>query len=227
MAVLSLGLYIGLGAVTKRESPARERAFTILSISLMALVLVILVSSLQRLLLYEAVYGFTRLRTYTHIFIPWLALLLIAAIILQAVGRPGHFGLVLLIVSLGFGLTFTFLNVDALIARLNLQRTRQGFDLDANHLLGLSNDAVPEIVAAYQNNSLPAQDRQKIGAVLACTKTAPAYSPDWRAFRLSEARAARLIGSLDLSEFIVEDGGRAPYIVLDGAEFYCYSGFMD
>ena len=31
----------------------------------------------QRLLLYEAAYGFTSLRTYTHIFIPWLGFLLL------------------------------------------------------------------------------------------------------------------------------------------------------
>lgn len=227
VAVLSLGLYVGLGTVTRRESPARERAFTILTVALMGLVLVILVSALQRLLLYEAAYGFTRLRTYTHIFIPWLALLLIAAIILQAVRRPGHFALALLAVSVGFGLTFTVLNVDGFIARHNLQRARIGLDLDVYHFLELSSDAVPELVSAYQDDSLRAQDRQKIAAVLACKQIAPDYPRDWRASRLSETRAARLLGALDLSEFIVDDASRGPYVTLDGAEFYCYRGFMD
>ncbi len=227
VAVLSLGLYIGLGAVTRRETAARERSFTILSIALMGLVLVILVSALQRLLLYESAYGFTRLRTYTHIFIPWLAVLLIVAILLQAVGRQGHFGLALLLVCLGFGLTFTTLNVDALITRLNLQRARSGLELDASHLLALSSDAVPELTTAYQDPSLPAADREKIGAVLACKQIAPSYSTDWRALRLSESRAKGLLDGLDLSAYKIEPDDRSPYIVLDGQEFYCYAGYMD
>ena len=227
VAVLSLGLYIGLGTVTRRETPGQERAFSLLTIVLMGLVLVILVSALNRLLLYENAYGFTRLRTYTHIFIPWLAILLIAAIVLQAVRRPGHLGLAIILVVFGFGLSFTAINVDALIAQLDLQRARSGQELDANHMVELSADAVPVLVKAYLDPAYRAEDRESIGAVLACRQFYQDQSTDWRSYHLSEARARKSLQALDLSDYKVQSGDHVPYILLNGAEFYCISNFMD
>ena len=227
VAVLSLGLYIGLGTVTRRETPAQERAFTLLTIVLMGLVLVILVSALNRLLLYENAYGFTRLRTYTHIFIPWLAVLLIVAIVLQAVRRQGHLGLAILLVVFGFGLSFTTINVDALIARLDLQRARSGQELDANHLLELSTDAVPVLVKAYLDPAYLAADRDRIGAVLACQQFTRGKVAGWRSYRLSDARAQQATQGLDLSDFQVQTVDGNPSVPLNGADFYCYSNFMD
>jgi hypothetical protein len=227
VAVLSLMLTIGLGAITRRERPVQERTFTWLTIALISLVLIILVSALQRLVLYENAYGFTRLRTYTHIFIPWLAVLLLAAVVLEAVRQPGHFGLALLLVSLGFGLTFTALNVDRLIVDLNLQRARAGEELDANHLVGLSADAVPALAVAYQDPSMQLQTRDKIGAVLACDLLSRAYPSDWRAYRISEARADKTLQSLDLSAYQVKRADGTPFIQLNGEELNCYSSFRD
>ena len=76
VAVLSLLIYVVLSAITKREQPSQRKVFSILVISLMVLVLAILGSSYQRLALYESAYGFAYLRTYTHFFIPWMAVLL-------------------------------------------------------------------------------------------------------------------------------------------------------
>ncbi len=227
VAVLSLGLYIGLGAITRREAPAQERAFTLLSVALMALVLVILVSALNRLLLYEDAYGFTRLRTYTHIFIPWLAALLIAACILQAVRRPGHLGLAALLVLFGFGLTFLALNVDALIARLNLQRARAGQELDAYLLRDLSADAVPTLADAYTDPSTPQAVRARVGAALACLQLEPPRGEGWRSYRPPEARARQALQQVDLRPYLATRGDGTPYVVLDGAEFPCYTGYMD
>ena len=78
VAVLSLLIYLCLAAVTRTKNQGQQRGFSILSTLLMVLVLIMLASSLQRMLLYEGAYGFTRLRTYTHVFIFCLAALLIA-----------------------------------------------------------------------------------------------------------------------------------------------------
>ena len=137
MAVISLLLYLGLGEIARRDSSKQQRVFSILSVLLMALVLVILVSAFQRLLLYETAYGFTRLRTYTFIFIPWLALLLLAAIVFELIRQPGRFGPALLLAALGFGLTFGALNVDGFIARQNAQRALRGEELDVEYLTRL------------------------------------------------------------------------------------------
>ncbi|GAP07272.1 MAG TPA: DUF4173 domain-containing protein [Anaerolinea thermolimosa] len=227
VAVLSLGLYTGLSTVTVRKSRSQELAFTILTVVLLSLVLVILASALQRLVLYENAYGFTRLRTYTHLFIPWLGLLLVATLVLQATGQRGRLGLAILIFLTGFSLTFTIVNVDALIARLNLQRARAGQELDAAHLLTLSNDALPVLVTAYQDPSLPAADRDRIGAVLTCRKLQPAYSADWRSTRLSEMRASRLLSSLDLTPYQVKNLDSSPFVVLGAEEFHCFQEILD
>jgi len=233
VAVLSLSLYLFLSAITRRSESRQQTTFSALSILLIALVLVILVSALQRLLLYEEAYGFTRLRTYTHIFIPWLALLLAVTIVLEILRRPGHFGLALVMCVFGFSLTFPILNVDALIARLNLDRVRAGqvvesnnmrgeADLDARHLTDLSADAVPVIAAAYADPRTDAATRDQLGAVLGCHSLKLPSKPDWRSFRISEATARGILARLDLSEYVVDSG-----VKLNGADFPCYWEYMD
>ncbi len=222
VAVLSLGLYIGLSTVTRRETPRQERAFTLLTITLISLVLVILASALQRLLLYENAYGFTRLRTYTHIFIPWLACLLLVAMLLQAARRPGHLGLSIMLVTIGFCLTFSVINVDAMITRLNLLRARAGQALDVEHLISLSADAVPVMVQAYQDPSYPAAEHERLGAVLACRQATLTAATDWRSYRYADARAAALLKNLDVSAYpVLMDEYEFPYIQFESQQLYC------
>jgi len=83
-------------------------------------VLVILASAWLRLQLYETAYGFTRLRTYTHVFIPWMAALLLFTILLEILRRGGRFALFLPGVFAGFILTLGIINVDGLIVRQNV-----------------------------------------------------------------------------------------------------------
>ena len=68
VACLSLALFLGLSSITRRANTNQRSVFTALGIGLVLLVLVILVSAFQRLLLYEAAYGFSEVRTYTHVF---------------------------------------------------------------------------------------------------------------------------------------------------------------
>ena len=94
--------------------------FSIMGVVLFALVSVILVSSFQRLQLYESAYGFTRLRTYTHVFIFWLGALLLAVSVLEVFKRQRHFALAALIAGMGFVATLDIINVDGFIVRQNV-----------------------------------------------------------------------------------------------------------
>src|SRR5215213_2387555 len=87
VAFFSLLLLLGLGAITRRENENQRRTFSILGVGLVGLVIVMLVAAFQRLGLYEAAYGFSRLRTYTHVFMIWLALLLVTVVILEVLRR--------------------------------------------------------------------------------------------------------------------------------------------
>jgi len=93
-------------------------------------VLVILASSLQRLMLYEDAYGFSQLRTVTHVFILWLAALVVTTGVLEGVQQRGRFALALLITLIGFSASLVFVNVDGFTARRNIERAAQGEDLD-------------------------------------------------------------------------------------------------
>ena len=115
---------------------------------LVGLVAVILVSAFQRLLLYEAAYGFTRLRAYTHIFMLWLGVLLLVTAFLEGFGQLRYFALAPFLVCLGFGLTLNIVNVDAFIVRQNLAPPCIKHELDAAYLASLSDDAAPALFEA-------------------------------------------------------------------------------
>ncbi len=91
VAVLSLGMILLLGMFGKREGSGEVRIFRGLSTALVALLGVILASALMRLLLYENAYGFTRQRTYTHVFIFWMAAGLAVFLLAALPGRAAPF----------------------------------------------------------------------------------------------------------------------------------------
>jgi hypothetical protein len=226
VAVISLLLYLGLGEIARRETPGQRRAFSLLSVLLMAQVLVILASAFQRLLLYETAYGFTRLRTYTFFFIPWLALLLLATIVLELIRQPGRFGPALLLTALGFGLTFGAINVDGLIVRQNIQRTAAGEELDVVYLTTLSSDAVPALVDKFREPSIPVGIRADLGAVLACRQALLEDQPTvkWQEVSLSAVRAGRLLEHLsaELRAFPVWQENGVWQVRVDGISRNCF-----
>ena len=201
VAILSLGIYLCLATVTRKQQTHQQRGFSILSVLLLLLVLVMLASSLQRMLLYEAAYGFTRLRTYTHVFIFCLAALLLATIFLEVTNNRGRFGLALLVFSLAFALALGVMNVDGFIARQNIQRAltyRTSRDLDVSYLTELSSDAVPVMVQAYNNPDLLQNTRDKLGAELSCRLTLAAQEEPvpWQSTHPANARAIRMMNAL-------------------------------
>lgn len=195
VAALSLMLYLVLGSVAKIESRFARSGFKVLAVALMASVLVILASSLQRLMLYEDAYGFSQLRTYTHILIVWLAALIAVTIVFELLSRRGHFALALLACVVGFGITLAVINVDGFIIDRNVARARAGSELDVNHINSLSTDAVPALLRNYQSAGLPQEVKDGLGAALACRqKLLEDTTPrPWQAFNFSQARAAQLL----------------------------------
>jgi hypothetical protein len=231
VAVLSLGMYLVLGTVTKTTTRCAKTGFTVLSVLLMENVLVILASSLQRLMLYENAYGFSQLRTYTHVFIYWLAALILAVVVLELVRRRGHAAFALLIAVVGFGASLAVLNVDGFIVNRNVTRAAAGEELDVEYLNALSSDAVPQLLANYTNPALPENVREKLGAALACrvkVTNDPASLP-WQEFNVSQARAFKLLtGNSELfRDYQPVERANEWFILVDGEEIPCstYVGF--
>ena len=227
VAFFSLLLILSASGVTRREAEPQRRVFSGLGIGIVALVLVMLVSAFQRLVLYETAYGFSRLRAYTHIFMLWLALLLVAVVVLEILRREKAFAFAALIAALGFALSLGIMNVDGFIVRHNVDRAVQGEEFDASYLASLSTDAIPALAAAYQTRSLPAPVKEGVGAALACYTSNQNRNGDsrpWQSFHISQANADRILTSLEseLKKYQNEDEDWN-YMVLtpSGEEVYC------
>ncbi len=193
VAFFSLLLFLALSAIARRATSRQRATFSVLGAILTIQVGVILVSAYQRLLLYEAAYGFTRLRTYTHVFIIWLGVLLGVLLLLELIGKLRTFTLAAVLVAIAFGVTLNLLPVDGFIARQNIQRAEQGSELDSTYLLTLSLDATPDLWQLYQDEGIDAALHEQIGGVLACQ--AALSQPDdrpWQAFHLARYRSERL-----------------------------------
>jgi hypothetical protein len=231
VALITLSLILALHTISQRETPARQRGFVILNGLLIALVLVILASAYQRLFLYEQAYGFTRLRTYTHLFIPWLGLLLLSVLGLIFSNQMRRMGLALIVFVLGFGLLLGLWNTDGWVARQNIQRAVNGQELDGNYLQTLSADAVPELIRLAQQPGLPVAIRQEILIGLACraARQTPTL-PFWQSFNLSQQRAATLLTTQAnlWQDYPVKEDRNGMYVLQNGQPRYCgYIEWMD
>jgi hypothetical protein len=195
VAAISLVIFLGLGMLTRRERRYSKWIFSCLGIALVGLVAVILVSAYQRLGLYEAVYGFSRLRSYTHVFMIWLGVLLCITVALEAFTRLRRFALAAMLCSLGFGASLNLMNVDGFIARQNIGRAIQGEELDTAYIGSLSDDAAPALVERFLSPEVPPEVRTQIGAVLACRATIRRDDRriiPWQSYNIGRARAGRL-----------------------------------
>jgi len=200
VAFLSLLMIIGLSTITRRENEAQKRAYSGLSVVLVALVMVILVSAYQRLTLNELAHGFFRLRTYSHVFYIWLALLLVAVVVLEILHRERAFAFATIIAALGFAISLSILNVDGFTAEQSILRAEQGKYLNVADLTALSTDSVPVLVDEFLSPSLPTSIHEAIGAILVCRSArndhSSQHSGDWRSFNFSRWAADRALAKV-------------------------------
>lgn len=242
VAFFSLLLILGLGAITRRESEGQRKTFSGLSVGIVVLVLVMLVSAYQRLVLYETAYGFSELRTYTHVFMIWLGLLLIATVVLEILRRERMFALAALIASIGFAATLPIMNVDAFIVQRNVEREIKGLTdyandggrvgFDSGYFLDLSDDAIPSIARAFQSAELPDSLREELGAALVCKQHRRQSSQklSWQSFKFSRWFADQTFLELkDKLKNYEADKDDNPFNVItpSGKTFNCWNGFKD
>jgi len=196
VACLALALLASLALATQRPTPKRRRGFNMLSLAMVALVLGMLVSAFQRMLLYEAAYGFTRLRVYTHSFMVWLAvvLLLYGAALLLDRAKVFLWGAALAALVYLIGLNIA--NPDALIARANLERYQASGKLDAYYLASLSPDATPVLVEALDTVG-PTLRAILLDELVSQRKRLEAQATEgWPAWNLARARALAALETL-------------------------------
>jgi hypothetical protein len=238
VAFFALLMLLTLSGITKRDTESQRRIFSGLGVTLVVLLLVMLFSAFKRLGLYEAAYGFSRLRTYTHVFLIWLGLLLIVTIVLEILRKERMFTLAMLIASFGFVISLPILNVDAFIVNQNIQReikaeANDSTNLDAEYFLNLSDDAVSALVSAYQTPTLPDSVRERVGASLACiqyTRDLDTRKVSWQSFHFASLNADNALASIknDLKGYKI-NATNYPVMVTTPAdeEFSCSTYYYD
>ena len=191
VAFFSLLMILGLDIAARRENDMKRRIYTGLNTTIVLLVIVMLISAFQRLVLYEAAYGFSRLRTYTHVALVWIGILLGAVVLLEILHRERAFAAAALITALGLAASLALLNVDGFIVQQNVNRAMLGQGLDVPYLVSLSNDSVPILVNEFRSTSLPGMTRDAVGAVLFCRLHSDSTRSieDWRSFTISTWQA--------------------------------------
>ncbi|WP_223067678.1 DUF4153 domain-containing protein [Paenibacillus caui] len=149
---------------------------------------VMLGSAFKRLLLYEQAYGYTSIRFLVHAFMIFLAVLLLAAALRI---RMKSLPLVkcYIIVSLLSYLLMNYIGMDRIIAKSNIDRYREGGQIDVYYLSSLPDDAVPALIA-FSRNEYP-EMKSVLNEKWQRIKFAP--SRKWFEFNLSEYRARKAL----------------------------------
>ncbi len=142
--------------------------------SLCLLTLVVVVSALFRMHVYEQAYGFTRLRLLVSVFEAWLGLVVLL-VVAAGVRLSGPWvPRAALLSGAAALLALAVLNPDASIARHNLDRFADTGRVDRSYLQGLSADATPVLAGS--------------GLASPCRHA----HDDWLAWNLGRTRAERL-----------------------------------
>ncbi len=146
VAGLSLLLIFVTERLLLRERETHDFKFKLLTGLLVAQVVIIMASAFKRLNLYEQAYGFTSSRLYGYVFIVWLAILF--AVLLYKIfanRRESEFAFAVFVSLLLLVASFSFLNIDATVARKNIDRYEATGKLDVRYLETLSEDAIPQV----------------------------------------------------------------------------------
>jgi hypothetical protein len=177
--------------VSKPDEPRDKFLLRILLGILCLCTLVILVSALQRLKLYEETYGFTRLRIAVHATILWLGGIF-AMVIAAGAGWRARWLPRASLVFTGAGLlAFSLANPDAIIAHQNVERYASTGKLDGHYLSTLSADAVPTLM------QLPDEE---LDCILPAYVYRLSFDEPWTSANLSRARTADLLDGYESAD---------------------------
>jgi hypothetical protein len=184
VAVLTLVILMSVRAVTdvRRSAPLLG-----LSVAAVALTLVIVAVAIRRMNLYEQVFGLTMLRLYVKLFCFLVGgVFVLLGLALVGVGpRRAWFVPSSAILGLALLLALNVADPEAYVVRHNVAFAQRSHRFDPAYLAGLSDDAVPALLAAIP--SLGARARAAVYARL-CPR-GPSQWQGWAAFNLARHRA--------------------------------------
>ncbi|MCP5347987.1 MAG: DUF4173 domain-containing protein [Gammaproteobacteria bacterium] len=199
--LLVAGLTLGL-LIVVAGSGCNQRVFRPLATVLLACVLIIQLSAVQRLLLYIDSFGLTIDRLTALAVMAWLTigLMLFAATLLR--GQPRRFAAGMTISGVTVVLLLALSNPAAIVTRINLRTTDiQPPALDIDYLLGLGPDAVPPLVKRFDGLTLEPRHCIAVAQIYSRWYRNPSAVENdgqgWRGWNYSQRHARVLIADFE------------------------------
>jgi hypothetical protein len=192
VGAITLPVLIILTTLSSARRGRLRLTFTILLELAVVLTMAIVVVAHQRLSLYEAAYGFTMLRLYSHIFAFWIAIVFalfgVTIVPTQFAGRwfPGAAAVAGLVLVLALNIV----NPEALVVHLNVTQSSANHLLDPDYLAGLSDDAVPDLFKALPRVN-PRQQSELRGQLCRRQET---QGGGWAGYNLAQQAAKQAHG---------------------------------
>ncbi len=146
VTALTLGVVASALRWARTEHARDAAVLRALLATLCLLTLVVLVSALHRLGLYEEAYGFTRLRLAVHALLLFGGALFVLVIAALASGRRDWLARATVVLGALAALAFWVADPDRRIAAHNVERYQSTGRIDAGYLSGLSADAVSPLL---------------------------------------------------------------------------------
>ena len=186
LIVVTVLVLLLVGWAGRAAAGQHRRAMAAGGGALLVLALLLAVSALRRLWLYQDHFGWTVARLNAGAFELWVVVVLLAVAAAWLVRRTdllprlvaGSAGLGLLVIALA--------GPDALVAAADVRRYEQGKGIDTVYLSTLSEDAVPALVRLPE-------------PVRACALPGPSPDQPWYAWNLSRERAEDLLSTETLT----------------------------
>ena len=189
LSILLIGLHF-----TKNDGKL-DRVVLGLRCLLVLCTAVILYSAHLRLKLYEEAYGYTYARIFAHTFIGLLFILFVITFY-KLWRRELPLGKAFVIAALLTYTTLNYVNVDAIIARNNIDRYFNTGKIDLDYLQELSYDAIPELtrLSVAGDDDIVAK---KIAEFLRDKGVKLRSESPWQSYNLSKSRTKRILSEID------------------------------
>ena len=193
VTVINLSILL-IGLRFTQNGGRLDRLVLVLRCLLVLCTTIMLYSAHLRLKLYEEAYGYTYARIFAHTFIGFLFVLFMLT--LYKFWR-GELPLVkaFAIAALLAYTTLNYVDVDAIIARKNIERYFETGKIDLDYLQKLSYDAIPELMRLRTPDDEDIVS--KTIAVFLRNKQAELHSKSsWQSYNFSKAKAKRILSEL-------------------------------
>lgn len=194
VVALTLVLLVVIDHVRWRGDRRTELSYRLPAGLLTVLAGVIVASAMQRLRLYDQVFGITELRLLVATFLGWVAMVLIWLLIVIAKDARDRFAFGSFVAGLVVLAVWVAANPAALVAQRNIGKIgekHRGVTYDSTYATELSADAVPALLNGL--DEMPPASRAAVERALINQLGPDAATDSWREWNVSRARARNLV----------------------------------